>query len=92
MTEVEVTGTKCPVSFNLVSERYINVYIMNPETNNIHALTHSCHITEGSRSTENLILSRRGVTLKLNYIIKLVKIGTVTFSELNLVNGFACQK
>ena len=30
--------TKRLVCFNLVSERYIHSYIMNPETNNIHAL------------------------------------------------------
>ena len=36
--KVHFTWMKRLVCFNLVSERYLHFYIMNPETNNIHAL------------------------------------------------------
>ena len=36
--KVHVTWMKRLVCFNLVSERYIHSYIMNPETTNIHAV------------------------------------------------------
>ena len=44
--KVQVTWMKRLVCFNLVSERYIHFYIMNPETNNIHD-NKTCVISTG---------------------------------------------